>query len=260
MAFAGGGSGGDGGTGGCGSPDGNGGNGASGGNAFGGAIFREQNSISLYIQNTTITESQASGGSGGYGGGLDSMNFSGSGGNGGNGGNASGGLVYSASTWPTGTMDFASLISGTVSPGAKGGGTSGGADGIDGQATSSAAYAWNKFGANATFIVGVQPGVSLCGGSVRGFGLPNLDEDSSCIGFPLHHSLANLFRPLDPNTTPWPGYMPIWHSVLVDATVSCNDFDAMPVTADQHGTPRPQGANCDIGAIEADYIFVDGLE
>jgi len=32
------------------------------------------------------------------------------------------------------------------------------------------------------------------------------------------------------------------------------------VTGDQHGTARPQGTKCDLGAIEADYIFVDGFE
>ena len=34
----------------------------------------------------------------------------------------------------------------------------------------------------------------------------------------------------------------------------------MIVTADQHGTSRPQGSQCDIGAIEADYVFVDDFE
>jgi hypothetical protein len=29
------------------------------------------------------------------------------------------------------------------------------------------------------------------------------------------------------------------------------------VTDDEHATPRPQAATCDLGAIEADYIFVD---
>jgi hypothetical protein len=45
----------------------------------------------------------------------------------------------------------------------------------------------------------------------------------------------------------------------IDAALDCNCVYADPVATDQHGTPRPQGSQCDIGAIEADYVFVDGF-
>ena len=38
------------------------------------------------------------------------------------------------------------------------------------------------------------------------------------------------------------------------------DLNAQLVNEDQHGIPRPQGSQCDIGAIEADYIFFDDYE
>jgi hypothetical protein len=68
-----------------------------------------------------------------------------------------------------------------------------------------------------------------------------------------------VFRPFD-SSQRLPAYMPVYHSKANDAAASCNDLTPEPVTADQHGTPRPQGSVCDIGAIEADYIFVDPFE
>jgi hypothetical protein len=53
--------------------------------------------------------------------------------------------------------------------------------------------------------------------------------------------------------------MPLYHSAVIDAAATCQDLAAQTVSVDQHDTPRPQGAKCDLGAIEADYIFVDGF-
>jgi len=89
-------------------------------------------------------------------------------------------------------------------------------------------------------------------------GSVNLDEDGSC-GFSQQGTFAQLFHPLDVNTTPWPGYLPLYHSAVIDAAATCQDLAPQTVSVDQHGTPRPQGASCDLGAIEADYIFVDGF-
>jgi hypothetical protein len=54
--------------------------------------------------------------------------------------------------------------------------------------------------------------------------------------------------------------MPAYHSSLIDAAANCFNLNAQEVSADQHGTARPQGSQCDIGAIEADYIFLYGFE
>ena len=45
------------------------------------------------------------------------------------------------------------------------------------------------------------------------------------------------------------------------ATITVNHADLCcgSVTADQPGTGRTQGAACDLGALEADYLLVDGL-
>jgi hypothetical protein len=48
--------------------------------------------------------------------------------------------------------------------------------------------------------------------------------------------------------------MPRWHRGGIDAAASCNDAAPLQVAIDEHGTPRPQGAACDLGAIEADYL------
>ncbi|HSC11910.1 MAG TPA: choice-of-anchor Q domain-containing protein [Rhodanobacteraceae bacterium] len=65
---------------------------------------------------------------------------------------------------------------------------------------------------------------------------------------------------LDLGTTTWPGYTPVFHSSIVNAATGCTQIGvAIAVTDDQRGTPRPQGAKCDLGAIEGDYIFSDGF-
>ena len=115
--------------------------------------------------------------------------------------------------------------------------------------------------ATSSVIVGGGP-AKLCDPSnafVVPVGAVNLDEDSSCTGFTKHGAFAQLFLPLNLSTA-WPGYMPVYHSAVIDAAANCNDLNAQPVNADQHGTPRPQGSQCDIGAIEADYIFFDGFQ
>src|SRR5262249_14814053 len=97
--------------------------------------------------------------------------------------------------------------------------------------------------------------VTLGEASITAFG-NNFDEDSSC-GANLHDTFANLFRPLDLSATP--AYTPIWQSGVIDAAISCKDLGAATVATDKQATPRPQGGACDLGAIEADYVFVDGF-
>jgi hypothetical protein len=152
-------------------------------------------------------------------------------------------------------MEFSTLAAGSLLVG-QGGSGGPGNDGTNGNALGSDLSAGTSATILSSVIVGV-PSAPLCSGTIVPNGA-NLDEDNSC-GFTLHDTLANLFRPLDVSNTAWPGYMPVWHSAAIDAAASCNDLSATSVTTDQHGTSRPQANQCDIGAIEADYVFVDGF-
>jgi hypothetical protein len=49
--------------------------------------------------------------------------------------------------------------------------------------------------------------------------------------------------------------MPAYGSAVIDAATTCNNPIQLLET-DQLGTARPQGSTCDLGAIEADYVFV----
>jgi len=249
-------SGGGGGTGSDGDPSGggSGGDGGAGGTAAGGGIYVDA-SGALRIENSTLAANSAIAGRGGDAG-SDSMGISY--GNPGNGGDASGALLGVGLGAGSVRIEFATLANGSLLVGQ--GGSAGSQVGTDGTPHASGMFAGSSIIALSSAVVGVQQAtIALCEGSVAtASGSNNLDEDASC-GFPLHDTFANLFRPLD-LALPWPAYMPVWHSTLIDAAASCNDLVPAPVTKDQHGTHRPQGTKCDIGAIEADYIFVDGFE
>jgi len=261
-----GGHGGDGGVGGIFAHNGNGGIGGVGGFARGGAIFVDT-SASLWIENTTIASNHADAGNGGTGGAANSGLSSIHGGMGGTGGNAYAGLIYVAVSASIIDLEFSTLANGNLTLGSGGPGGSGsgsaqtGAGGTNGASFGNAVSVLTSINATSSAIVGGGP-ATLCNPSnafVVPIGAVNLDQDSSCTGFTKHGTLAQLFLPLNLSTA-WPGYMPVYHSVVMDAAANCNDLNAQPVSADQHGTPRPQGSQCDIGAIEADYIFLDGFQ
>jgi hypothetical protein len=250
--------GGDAGPGGDGGPGffkGEGGAGGLGGSGSGGAIY-VATGIAATLYNSTIADSGAMGGNGADGGDGDASLNTVPGGNGGNGGSASGGLVV----MPSGaSIAFTTLSHGGLTTGAPGNGGSGAVGGAPGQpgTASGVAISSSQATAVATVIVGpLSASASLCSAGVAAKpGYVNLDEDSGCSGFTLHGSLAELFRPLDLSGTAWPAYMPRYGSKIIDAA-TCSDGTAQPPTNDQHGTTRPQGPQCDLGAIEADYIFV----
>jgi hypothetical protein len=258
------GKGGDGGLGSSAAFNGAGGAGGYGGFAQGGAIyFIGKGTLSIY--NSTIADSTASSGGGGDGGTGNLSLVTVPGGNGGGGGGANGGLVYATNyNQETGNaveLVFATLASGALAPGLGG---NGGAGATPGQGGSTNLYNGGAAigSANATALSTVIVGAAqlpLCGSHITtpatGW---NLDEDSSCA-FTLHGTLAQLFRPLDANQA-LPAYVPTYHSMVIDAALSCDDLDFITLTADQYGTARPQGSACDLGAIEADYIFVDGMD
>ena len=252
-----GGKGGDGGNGGSGYFRGKGGHGSSGGGAYGGAIYSSNEAVS--VTNSTIARSTAQGGNGGNGGMGDPEATSNSGGFGGGGGSALGGLV-NLSYFLEGHFVFATLAEGEAIAGAGGSGGAGatpGSSGSPGSADSTAIYTYYSATAHlhSTAIVGSSP---LCSGVTADPGSNNLDQDGTC-GANLHGSLVGQFRPLAENAA-LPFYMPVYSSDVIDTASSCDDSNLLTVGQDMLSTPRPQGAGCDIGAIEADYIFVDDFD
>ena len=223
-----------------------------GGAASGGAVFVAAGS--LRITNSTIAGGSGTGGTGGHGVTTTSdVTF------GGAGGAASGGLIRVDASAVLADLEFSTLAGGQVVGGSGGSGIAPPFTGPAGTTYGNAISAGSTITVLSSVVVDVQSGVSLCNGFVTAAsGSVNLDEDGSC-GFSLQGTFAQLFHPLDVNATPWPGYLPLYHSAVINAAATCQDLAAQAVSVDQHDTPRPQGANCDLGAIEADYIFVDGF-
>jgi hypothetical protein len=185
------------------------------------------------------------------------------GGNGGDGGAAAGGLVRSVPVLgaPSANFDFTTFAEGEVTGGAPGsGGTAKapGAAGLPGPADGAALLADKTVTIRSTAIVG-SSSHALCNANVvADVGSSNLAQDSSC-GANLHAALDAVFLPLAENAA-LPTYMPLYAGAVIDSAASCNDSNLVPVATDGVSTPRPQGEACDIGAIEADYVFVDDFD
>ena len=226
------------------------GSGGSGGTAAGGAIFVD-GAGSLSLRNATIALSGASGGEGGDAGNdaLDSAS-------GGNGGLGVGGNIFVSDSALSATIAFS-----TVAQGAAQGGE-GGNETLGDVAQSGSQFGSDLLGNGPmrtlpSAVSGPQDAMtSLCSGAVvESRGSMNIDDDGSC-GFAL---MGAAFRPFDAAAI-LPSYMPAWQSAEIDRARSCNDADGNPVTDDQNGTPRPQGSQCDIGAVETDYVFAAAFE
>ena len=243
------GTGGTGGTGGSGGNDviahGPGGIGGGGGGADGGAVFAGAGA-SIHIVNSTIAESSGTGGSGGPGGPAPFPGISGPA------GDAIGGLLFVDNSAALADLEFSTLANGTVNAGSGGSMSS---------LVGNAVVAGTTLTALSSLVVGAQSDITVCSGLVTAAAdSVNLSEDTSCTGFTVHASFGQTLLPLDTTTTPWPGYLPVLHGPAMDAAATCLDLASQAVTSDQHGAARPQGAACDLGAIEADYVFVDGFE
>ncbi|HET8943112.1 MAG TPA: hypothetical protein VFN13_14120 [Rudaea sp.] len=250
--------GGSGGSGGDGSPigipPGFGGQGGVGGTALGGAVAAG-NGGSLRIFNSTIANSGGNGGNGGSGGAGTGF--------GGIGGYATGGLLYVDSNVTPAELEFSTLANGSVAGGGGGGPVGPGA----GFPIANAINAASTLVVASSIVVGAQGDTDLCYGSVAAAtGSANLSEftsntanPSTCNSFSVNAPFAQTLKELDASAIP--AFMPIWSSPAINAAATCNDLLSQPVTIDQHDTPRPQpqGGACDLGAIEADYIFVDGF-
>ena len=253
-----GGAGGKGGDGGMGDPFlGVGGSGGVGGQGRGGALY-----LSVVKQfratNTTVADADAQGGKGGNGGGGDPDFDLSHGGAGGNGGDAHGGLFvgYGGSL---NVFLFATLGEGVVTPGLHGSGGRAKVAGIVGQDGAASVPAVqvvipnpNAQGLYPTYLVRSAVYAASAGPLCEGQGFlqatDSFASDSSCAATAVG-DLDSWFKPLA-LASDVPAYLPRFGRAAIDAT------DCANVPGDLQDTPRPQGLACDIGAIEADYIFV----
>ncbi|MEM4283894.1 MAG: choice-of-anchor Q domain-containing protein, partial [Candidatus Caldarchaeum sp.] len=103
-------------------------------------------------------------------------------------------------------------------------------------------------------IVANSPSGGNCfnfGGTFNASGV-NFDTDGSCSGFnqvtPAQLNLGSLANNGGPTQT----HALLAGSVAIDAVSDCTLQDGTtPVTQDQRGVSRPQGARCDVGAFES---------
>jgi CSLREA domain-containing protein len=80
----------------------------------------------------------------------------------------------------------------------------------------------------------------------------NFDTDGGCPGFTQVTSAQLNLGPLANNGGPTQTHALLSGSVAIDAAPDCTLVDGTtPVTQDQRGVARPQGAACDVGAYEA---------
>jgi hypothetical protein len=263
-----GGAGGDGGT----APfyRGSGGGGGRGGDGSGGAIHCASAQTELFVKNSTVARDKATAGNGANGGLGDPALATSAGGKGGDGGNAEGGLV-NCGDFLDSAVEFSTLAEGTATAGISGAGgaaKSAGSGGVAGHQVAEALFAVQGFTpiwrlwVHATAIVGTFNNF-LCTDYFAGFYAagPNLSESPPLDGCDasLQGSLQATFRPLAEDAE-LPYYMPRYASAVIDSAGLCLDSHAVPVSQDGQSTPRPQGGGCDIGAVEADYVFFDGFD
>jgi hypothetical protein len=109
----------------------------------------------------------------------------------------------------------------------------------------------------ATLLAGQTGGNGNCVGTITSDGY-NLDDDGTCglnqTGDQSTVSTAASFLgPLQNNGGPTQTIALLPGSTAIDAIPvnACTDASGNPVTTDQRGVTRPQGAGCDIGAFEA---------
>jgi hypothetical protein len=218
----------------------------------------------------TIAQSSAQGAKGGNGGSGDpDVNMS-HGGDGGDGGDARGGLLYGdINQLPPQLFNiaFSTLGEGVVTPGLHGSGgraATVGGPGQDGGVLAAALGMKAIVGGQTTGQMFVEhsvifgpPSPLLCTGPV--FGQSSVMTDGSCPNFQVD-ALGSWFKTLDPARS-MAAYEPRFGAPAIDAT-GCLLIQANPafpdplVKSDMRGTVRPQGPSCDLGAIEADYVFV----
>ena len=230
---------------GIGGPAGFGGSAGSGfggaGGGMGGAIFNDAGTVTL--TNVTLAENRASGGS-------SSSGISNGSGYGGAIFNYAGNL----------TLSFVTAANNRVNTGGQGGSAAGGAlfNLSDTPANCSAGGNLCATGGTATLTISNSIGanstetatdiVSLASYNDPSVFAPNATTQIGSVALaalpaPLRGGLVDVMIPL-------PG------SSAIDA----GGAGPCSVATDQRGVPRPQGAGCDIGAVESDSLFSNGFD
>ncbi len=237
-----------------------------GGGGMGGAIFNDAGTVIL--SNTTLSGNSASGGSSagfggsGYGGAI--FNYNGNltlsfvtavfnsvaAGGGATAGNADGGAIYSlgdANCTSGGNLCVNTAAALTMD------------NSIAANSTISASAAGSDVVANAFF----QPGKPAGGATPNGISTAtltyvgaNIVTTSSIAGVATTTGPAPLtsdpvLGPLQDNGGGIFTQLPPFGSPAIDAAANCQDAAGANVAVDERGLPRPSGATCDLGAVEA---------
>jgi CSLREA domain-containing protein len=109
-----------------------------------------------------------------------------------------------------------------------------------------------------------NPGAN-CSGTISSLG-HNIIDDASCAlaGVGDRNGRDPMLGPFTKNGGPTETRAPLLGSVAIDAVplADCTDANAVPIATDQRGVTRPQGAACDIGAVDVKpqlWVLVLGL-
>jgi CSLREA domain-containing protein len=226
------------------------GNGGFGGRAGGGVYVATG---SVLISNSTIGNCTVTGGVGGSAG----FRAANDGGISGKGGAASAGSLFVSTDASQSQVEFSTLTGNTVTGGAGG---SYPFMGMSGAVSADVLYTAIESSVSASIVASMSANPDCAGAGLLDSHGANFDQNSTCNGFTLHGSVAHSLGLLSAGIDGTFSYMPVYGGAVVDAASSCILLNNSTLTVDQHGTTRPQGLACDLGAIEADYIFVDGLE
>lgn len=214
-----------------------------GGNGSGGVIGGNGQAELL---NSVLAANNATGGNGGP---YFAPPFPGS--VGGNGGDASAGAMALSGF---SVLEFVTAVGNSVTAGT---GAFANTPGSAGSATTTDLAAGATVLARSSVLASGGGSCSLDGGTILTQG-SNLSSDGGCPGFNL--TADPKFHALSVGSNGYPIAFPAYGSPVIDAAFDCNDAFGLVVGEDLQGTPRPQGLKCDLGAIEADYIFVNGFE
>ena len=107
-------------------------------------------------------------------------------------------------------------------------------------------------------VVLADPGVNECGGSLTIQAAGGIvTDDSSCgsgSGFIVDSNLRSTLGSLADNGGSTWTHALLPGSAAIDAVTDCKDLDNNPVNIDQRGVARPQGAQCDAGAFEREFV------
>lgn len=217
--------------------------GGAGSDGHGGALsIADGGSVELI--DVTLAGNNANGGHGG------NLFFPFPGSLGGAGGNASGGALSIAGF---SFFEFVTSAGNSAVPGSGGFGMTAGSAG---SATANDLLLGTTLVSRSSVFGSATPACVLVAGGIQAQG-NNLDSDGSCPNFSLHGDPK--LAPFAPNVGGRYVMFPQSGSPLIDAALDCQDAFGKTVTDDELGTSRPQGPKCDLGAVEADYIFVDGF-